>query len=447
MDLKSRLLRNKELVSGAFSSFIFRILGLFAGYLFIVLAVKNLGVGSYGIFSLSLAFLQITAMIGRLGVEFSIVKHVAQFTSEDYDYGLIKEVYLKGLKLMLIAGSVLTLFVFFSADLFAEYVFEMDGLSGSLRIISLGIIPSIIYFYNGNALRGLKKPGLYSMVINFLVFFFSGIFLWANPFPEIPNLLSMIYTGATVLAAIISTIAWLRFSRMLSVSMTQVLSTREIISTSIPMLLSGAFIIFNGWIDTLILGILSNEQEVGVFHVLLKLAAVANIFVFAVNSIATPRYAQLGSPEKRDQLQQQVMRSNKLIAMLNIPVILGLLLLYQPILNFLGSDFPPEKYGLALLLLCIGRFVNSFCGSGGQLLNMTGYERVNQNITIIVFLINIGLNVILISQFGLFGAAFANMTSNILRNIGYVVFIKLKLNIIAIYNPLVDIRFALNSRR
>lgn len=439
---KLKKLSKKELITGAFSSVIFRGLGLLIGYLFVVMAVRKFGVEHYGIFSLSLAFLQISAMIGRMGVEFSIVKHVAQFSIPNLNYALIKGVYLRGLGIMLLAGTILAFAVFLSADLFSLYVFHNPDLKGSLRIISFGIIPSIIYYYNANALRGLKKPGYYSMTINFLVFFFACLFLYVNPNDSVPNLLAYIYVLATIITAIISLFVWFRFSHLLSNEVEHQFTSRQIILTSTPMLLSGAFIIFNGWIDTLILGVLASEEEVGIFNVLLKIAAVANIFVFAVNSIATPKYAQLSALDKRNTLQKQVTKSNKLIAFLNLPVIVGLVILYQPILNMLGSSFPPEKYGFALFVLCIGRFVNSFCGSGGQLLNMTGFQRINQNITIATFLFNIILNLILISNFGLLGAAFSNMISNVLRNIGYVVFIKVKLNINALYNPLSDLVMA-----
>ncbi len=434
-----KTIKGKELISGAFSSFIFRMSGLIIGYVFVVYAVQRLGVEKYGIFSLSLAVLQTTAIVGRLGVEFSIVKYVAQFSVPDINYGKINEVYWKGFKIIVITGILLTVIIYSLADILAIYAFKNEVLAGSLRIISFGIVPSIIYHFNANALRGLKKPGFYSMVINFLVFTFALALLFFISSNNVPHLLALIYVIATVITAIISFVAWYNYAKVRSNPSTHFLSNKEILTTSLPMLLSGVFIIFNGWVDTLILGILSTEDEVGIFHVLLRIAAIANVFVFAVNSIATPKYAQLSGINQRAILQKHVTKSNKLIAMLNIPVIVGLLVLYKPILNILGSDFPPEKYGLALLFLCLGRFVNSFCGSGGQLLNMTGYQKVNQHISFLIFLLNIALNIVLISKYGIFGAALSNMISNILRNVGYVIFIKIKLGINAIYNPVQDL--------
>ena len=56
-------------------------------------------------------------------------------------------------------------------------------------------------------------------------------------------------------------------------------------------------------------------------------------------------------------------------------------------------------------------------GSVGVILNMTGKEKVFRNILSIALVINITLNILLITKFGIEGAAIASATSMIFWNL------------------------------
>lgn len=426
---------SKELLSGAFASLIFRVSGLGCAYLFALLATKITGIEQYGIFSLSLAVLQISGIIGRLGFDSSIVKFVAKHSISQKPY-LVRESYYKGLKFVIAGGFIASLSIFIFSELISQLVFNKSYLTPYFRIISIAVLPSALVFYNAGALRGLKKIKYYSLLVNLAPYFISCLFLFFSTKDVIQNpfILEIIFTSSYILTLVLSFFLWFKHSKISSLQKSDELQNKVLISISTPMLFSSTLVLLNGWTDTLLLGVLSTMENVGVFNIVLKLSAVTSVVLFAVNSISAPKFAQLFSKDSKIELQQYVTQSTKLVALFTVPVVLVLLIFYQHILGAFGPEFLVGKYALAIL--CVGQLFNAFSGSGGQLLIMTGFEKINQNIIIITTLLNVTLNFTLIPLYGVNGAAIASMSSLIIRNMLYIFFVNKKLNIDSFYNPL-----------
>ena len=65
--------------------------------------------------------------------------------------------------------------------------------------------------------------------------------------------------------------------------------------------------------------------------------------------------------------------------------------------------------------------INALSGPVGYLLNMTGFEKDNRNVTILSAFIIAGINFILIPKFGILGAAISTLISQSLWN-GLLIF-------------------------
>ena len=107
--------------------------------------------------------------------------------------------------------------------------------------------------------------------------------------------------------------------------------------------------------------------------------------------------------------------SAMLITILSLPIFLPLILFSEIIMSLFGAEF--ERGGKVLLILAIGQLTNTFCGSVGFLLNMSGNERANSNVTLISLLVLIVFMVLLIPSFGIIGAALASSASVITFNL------------------------------
>lgn len=430
---------NKELVTNSMLAMIFKIGGMLSGYIFIILSIRFTSLEQYGIFSIGLAFIQCCAIVARLGFDSSIVKYVSLYTVNPDDKPIVKEVYLKGLLLISIAGLVLSVIIFFGSTYIATYIFNNKSLTIPLKISACGIFPSIYLYYNSGALRGLKKILHFSVLFN--ANFISAIlvlvvivFVFDTPYP-----LELSYSIGTFIIAALSFYWWFRYSNIQFHKSTDQIKTIEILNTTLPMLSAGALYIINGWTDTLFLGMFSTQESVGIFNVLLKIAAITHTVLFAVNAISAPQFARLNGTENRQQLENLVQKSNKLIVITTLPVLVLLMLCYVPLVKLFNVGFKPEAYLLAFIFLCVGQAINSFCGSCSHLLIMTGYQKINRNIIFASVIVSIIFNLLLIPNYGLLGAAFSNMMGLVVRNVLFVIYTNRSLQINSIYNPYADL--------
>ena len=111
--LKDRHL--SELLKGSSVALVFKVFGIATGYIFILLITRNFGAEAMGIFALSFTVLQISSVIGRLGFDTALLRFVAEYSSQNRP-DLVKEVYVKVIKIIVPFSLLLSVFLYFSDD-------------------------------------------------------------------------------------------------------------------------------------------------------------------------------------------------------------------------------------------------------------------------------------------------------------------------------------------
>lgn len=106
----------KELIQGSSTAFLLRIFGFLVGYLFILIITRSFGADIIGLFAISLTILQITVVIGRLGIDTALLRFVAEYSSQQ-KWANIKSVYLKSIYVILPVGLVLSILLYFSSPI------------------------------------------------------------------------------------------------------------------------------------------------------------------------------------------------------------------------------------------------------------------------------------------------------------------------------------------
>jgi len=71
-----------ELVKGSGTALTLRILGLVFGYIFTLIITRGYGAEAMGIFALSFTVLQISSVIGRLGMDTALLRFVAEYSAQ-----------------------------------------------------------------------------------------------------------------------------------------------------------------------------------------------------------------------------------------------------------------------------------------------------------------------------------------------------------------------------
>ena len=426
MELKSNSLKNvinkfkeNEILSKGSTAFILKIIGSLLGYVFLILVTRNSGAEVWGVFALCLALLNITSIFSRMGIDIAVLKFISSFKD---DIVKAKAIYLKGLKLVFPLSIFFTILLYFLSEFIAETIFNKNQLTFYIQLMSFAIIPFTIIYLNAQSFRGLKKISHFAFfqhVSKFLlaIIFFVGI----SFFTEIPIQENTFYAfiGSLYCVMILSIV--LLKQENISEKECSPISSKELLKTAFPMMLSTSILLIMSWADSIIIGIFKTEAEVGIYNVSIKLAMISGIVLGAVNSIVAPKLSQTYNNGKKEEFKSIVKQSTRVIFFSSVPILIFLIVFPEFLLSFFGSEFIVGK--TALYILLIGQIINAFSGSVGVIMQMTGKEKLFQNLLILALFINIGLNFLLIPNYGIEGAAIASSASIIfwnLTSVGYI---------------------------
>ena len=173
----------------------------------------------------------------------------------------------------------------------------------------------------------------------------------------------------------------------------------------LPLLLLAAFQQVFNQLDILMLGWFTDSASIGVYSVASR-AAQASIFaVAAINTIFAPTISVLYGRGDAAGLQEVVTTASwwSLISALAFAV--PMFVLAGPLLSIFGESFVTADTSLRILL--IGQVVNAGLGSVVYIMTMTGQERPAVFILGAILVGNFALNLALIPEFGIEGAAVA----------------------------------------
>ncbi|MCS5663041.1 MAG: flippase [Flavobacteriales bacterium] len=411
--LKSKLTKDmqlKELLSGSAVVFFFRVLGLFSGYVLSYIITQYFGEELLGVYSLSFTILSLVVVVSRLGLDEALVKVVSDLRFNNKT-GQAKDAYRKSIRLIIVVSAVLSVLVYQSAQLVANW-FENDLLVRSIKIVSCAIVPYALIKVNADTLRGMKKMKAFSYLqVGSLLLFMSFFLLVGIFFFEPTNYLPFY----ALLGA--SLIMYLWSALLIHKEFVDSESGRDnykrLIKISLPMMLTSSMFLVLSWTDNILLGRFLSEDQVGVYFVAFKFGLIISLSLFAINSIAAPKFSELFTANDKPKLRKLAMQSVKLNFWSSIPVFILLIFSAEWLLSLYGASFTIAKK--CVYILAIGQLYNALSGSVLNFLNMTGYEKLVSKIIVSAAILNIGLNYYLIPLFdassgwiGIEGAALAS---------------------------------------
>ena len=161
-------------------SLLLKIAGSLLGYVFLLLATRNIGASSWGVFVLFLSVLNISSIFSRLGVDILTLKLVSASSSI---FDKIKSIYFSSVRLAVLASLIISVILYFTSDFIALELFHNKTLNYQIKLISYILPLFSIICINENVLRGLKMIKEFSFfqstakmlfsVVLFLLFFYG----------------------------------------------------------------------------------------------------------------------------------------------------------------------------------------------------------------------------------------------------------------------------------
>ncbi len=392
-----------EVVNGAAVALVLKVLGAGLTFLFNLVLARTLGAEGAGLYFLALTVTTIATVFGRMGLDNTLLRFTAANASVE-DWSAVKGVYVKGMKLALIASSLSAVVVFIFAPVLAEKVFQKPELVIPMRWMSLAVVPMTFVRLYAQTLKGLKRISASFVVFGVGVPTVSlvGLLLFSGSYGV--KGVVWAYTSGTILTALLGLILWRTATPQLR-NISGVFRSEEILKSSMPLFWVTSLNMVINSTSTFALGIWGTKGDVGIFNMASRTAMLTSLILTSVNSISAPKFAELYRKKEMGSLGVTAKKTVKLMSFIASPLLLLFLIAPQWVMSIFGDDF--QKGGILLSILAIGQFVNAATGSVGYLLIMSGNEKLMRNNVALVAILCIVLNVVLVPIYGSFGAVIA----------------------------------------
>ncbi len=416
------------LVRGAGGSFAVKVLGIGIAFGTNLILARLLGVTQYGVYLYVLTWINLLALMSKLGLDTSLLRFVSAYNAR-HEWGLLRGILGRSTRYVALAslliGGITAIIILFLYDrigpeqamtfwiaLLLLPVLALTGLRQAvlqalrhvvqaelpdsiIRPLLLTIMAGVLYSYTRQSLSAS-----HTMIFNLLsavAAFSVGTWLLLKALPEQVRHISSAYAGGE----------WLR--------------------VSLPLLLiSGMYIVLNQT-DIIMIGFILGAEKVGIYAVASRIAGLIIFGLTAASAIAAPIISDLYSTGKHRELQRMITLSAQGIFIFTLPAAVLLVLSGRQILSWFGEGFM-HGYG-PLLILMSGQLVNALAGLVGFLMTMTGHQKEAMWIVGFSSLLNIIFNGILIPTLGITGAAIATAITTALWNIAMFFYVQRHLGI------------------
>jgi len=429
--------RFSEILTGSVWALSARVIVAALGLAFSVLVARFYGAEVVGIVAVVNAFLLLATIFTVFGTEISILRLIPEHLAK-YSPTSAFKIYRKT-KLLVIVFSLATGTVsFFAADIIAGKLFSKPHLSFYFALASGFIVFQSIMRLNTQAVRGLRLSRVFALMLvlpqtfNLLFLIVVGLLWPAKDVPVYAVLLGFAATGIT---------GWFimeyNFKKLMNPNdYVHSMSSRAILSISMPMLMTTSINFLIAQTGVIMLGMFRTEAEVGYYAIAVKLATLSSFVIQAVNSMAGPKFSELFHTDKIEELFHVAIKSTKLVFLTTMPIMLALIIFGRPVLSHVfGTDFAVVYP--AMTILVFGQLINTITGLSGMFLNMTGNQNILKNIMAAAAVLNILINLWLIPKMGFNGAAIATAASLSFWKITSFMYVKIKFHKHIGYFPLI----------
>jgi O-antigen/teichoic acid export membrane protein len=181
--------------------------------------------------------------------------------------------------------------------------------------------------------------------------------------------------------------------------------TREWVLVSLPIFLVEGFVFMMTNADVLLVGWFMEPDAVAVYFATVKILALVHFVYFAVKAGVAQRYAEYALGGDTTRLASFARETVAWTFWPSLLMAIGVLIIGKPMLMLFGPGFD-AGYPL-LFVLVLGVVARSSVGPAESLLTMTGNQNICAAIYAMTLAINVGLAIVLIPAWGLWGAAAA----------------------------------------
>jgi O-antigen/teichoic acid export membrane protein len=368
----------------------------------------------YGLFSLGLIIVSFVATFASLGLNDGLIRYIPYYLGKN-EKSKIKYTVLLTIKILSFTGIIFGIITFLLSNYLSLLIVHDSSLTIYLQIMSISIPFLLLSNLFLSVLRSYERTITYSFFVNIfqnvlkllllLILIMIGLKDSSIPWS---------YTLSIAGLAIGSYFASMKLIGTLLKESKKITKSNELrnnlLSYSWPLIFVGLLYGLFYWSDSLILGYLTDATQVGFYNVAITLVGLFGIAPDLFMQLFLPLISNKLSQNKKGLVKELSRQISKWIYLINLPILCIVLLFPGVIINFFfGSQFLIASK--PLMILAGGAIFSGFISLFTGLLTSKGKTKLILVDFLCAALINIILDIVLITKYGMVGAAIATVTS------------------------------------
>ncbi|MBU0591112.1 MAG: flippase [archaeon] len=314
-----------------------------------------------------------------------------------------------------VIALIISLFVYFMSKSIADFYSNSD-LTIVLQILSIYLFLSTVFNLSSIVLRSMKRIKDQAILLNvqnfsklvLLVFFSFGV--GVNLFTIVLSfLLSYVISVFVSILYVRSVLNQLSHeSSGADISYLDLLA--EVVPFGLMLTATSSLWTIISSTDRSMLGFYATSSDVAIYTVATSLSILILIFPSAIGSIFFPLVSQLYGQKKIDEIGKICEISMRWLLFATIPFATVFIVFSSDLLSlFYGEDY--RAGAIAMALFTFGLLIRTLSDIPGSVLASMRLVHIELLIAFFVLVINFVLNLLLIPQWGIDGAAFASLIS------------------------------------
>jgi O-antigen/teichoic acid export membrane protein len=408
-DYRTRALRDSIIV------FTLSMVGVLFMYLLRLLLARKLSIAMYGLYFSALAIINLLVIVRDFGMRVTLAKYLSAYVAKKR-YSLMKGLILFVARLHLVTSAIIAVVIWLSADYLALNYFGYAQASLVMKLLAVVFFISFVEQIIVYILQGFQRMTLFSLVhplnqavilLSTYIFLEVGLDVFA-PIVGALIVYSMlpVFYGTYLFQRVFPQFLRVK-SRIKRKQATQYLGFGLCISIAA----AGSVLISNT--DTVLITHFLTLTDVGVYQVALPIAMLLSFFAAAAANVVMPMASEMHSKKEHAQVRATITFFQKYLFVVVVPAAM-LFFLYPEILIriFFGEKFLTGA--MTLRVLVFGSLLYSVAVMNQNIFFGIGRPRITTENILVAAFTNLVLNVMLIPQYGIIGAAVATSMSYML---------------------------------
>ena len=402
----------------SFWMFFVKAIGMGAAFFITVIVGRNLGAAVLGDYGLALTIVAVLGIVTKFGTDKNIVRTISGFEpSEDNDRlpQFLVSYYVSAVCLC----ALITLVLYSGAGILSFLIAASDRNKELFQLASLALLSNTLIATSSGILQARKHyflSILFQLTTHQLILLAILAFSISKIDSATSLLLCYIVANYVTLIACLLTIKKINspvgISRQalrsyLSNGFKFHLDSRYLFSAT-----AGGYLL--GFIDILVISYFYDSATLGVYIVVTRIGNTVGSVLSTLNTYIAPNIASLDREFNIPKIRNLVFLCSILAGFTAIIFVVTLWVFGVEILGIFGDEF---KSGYtALLFVGLAQLINAVFGPCGQVMQMTNMQPLIVRIMLVTVISNLILNIIFVPIYGLAGAAFTTMLTNLLAN-------------------------------